>query len=180
MPASLERRGGFGLGGRGFGRLLLAELLARCESAGARQMLAVIGDSANAASIGLHRALGFEHVGTMKAAGWKFLQYMLEPAQGIAWHMKGSYLPWLEDVVDSPEVEKFWAEEYDGEMLEIATEQLDKIDPFQPGPLMGPYPEYTNAVKSALDEVMFNNADPADALAEAEKRVNEALERYNG
>jgi ABC-type glycerol-3-phosphate transport system substrate-binding protein len=45
---------------------------------------------------------------------------------------------------------------------------------------MGPYPEYTNAVKSALDEVMFNNADPADALAEAEKRVNEALERYNG
>ena len=45
--------------GRGFGRLLLAELLARCEAAGARQMLAVIGDSANAASIGVHRALGF-------------------------------------------------------------------------------------------------------------------------
>lgn len=58
--------------GQGVGRILLAELLARCEAAGARQMLAVIGDSANAGSIGVHRALGFEHVGVMKSAGWKF------------------------------------------------------------------------------------------------------------
>jgi phosphinothricin acetyltransferase len=58
--------------GQGVGRLLLAELIARCEAAGARQMIAVIGDSANAASVGVHRALGFEPVGTMKSAGWKF------------------------------------------------------------------------------------------------------------
>jgi phosphinothricin acetyltransferase len=58
--------------GQGVGRTLLAELLARCEAAGARQMLAVIGDSANAGSIGVHRALGFEHVGVMQSAGWKF------------------------------------------------------------------------------------------------------------
>ena len=62
--------------GRGVGRLLLAELLARCEAAGARQMLAVIGDSANAASIGLHRALGFEPAGTLRAAGWKFERWL--------------------------------------------------------------------------------------------------------
>jgi L-amino acid N-acyltransferase YncA len=58
--------------GRGVGRALLAELLGRCEAAGARQMLAVIGDSANGGSIGVHRTLGFEHVGVMKSAGWKF------------------------------------------------------------------------------------------------------------
>jgi L-amino acid N-acyltransferase YncA len=57
--------------GKGLGRALLAELIAQCETRGARQMLAVIGDSANAASIGVHRALGFEEVGVMKAAGWK-------------------------------------------------------------------------------------------------------------
>ena len=62
--------------GRGFGRLLLAELLARCEAAGARQMLAVIGDSANAASIGVHRALGFSPVGTIRSAGWKFDRWL--------------------------------------------------------------------------------------------------------
>lgn len=58
--------------GQGLGRLLLAELLAQCTALGARQMFAVIGDSANAASVGLHRALGFVDVGTMRAAGWKF------------------------------------------------------------------------------------------------------------
>jgi phosphinothricin acetyltransferase len=62
--------------GFGFGRLLLAELLACCEAAGARQMLAVIGDSANAGSIGVHRALGFAHAGTIKAAGRKFDRWL--------------------------------------------------------------------------------------------------------
>jgi phosphinothricin acetyltransferase len=62
--------------GRGLGRVLLAELLAQCEAAGARQMLAVIGDSANAASIGVHRALGFEHAGVLRAAGWKFGRWL--------------------------------------------------------------------------------------------------------
>ena len=62
--------------GRGFGRLLLAELLARCEAAGARQVLAVIGDSANVASIGVHRSLGFAPTGTMRAAGWKFDRWL--------------------------------------------------------------------------------------------------------
>ncbi len=62
--------------GQGLGRLLLAELIARCQAAGARQMLAVIGDAANAASIGVHRALGFEHTGVLKSAGWKFERWL--------------------------------------------------------------------------------------------------------
>ncbi|MGZ5157690.1 MAG: N-acetyltransferase family protein [Caldimonas sp.] len=62
--------------GHGFGRLLLAELLARCEAAGARQVLAVIGDSANAGSIGVHRALGFAPTGTIRSAGWKFDRWL--------------------------------------------------------------------------------------------------------
>ena len=62
--------------GQGVGRLLLAELMARCEAAGARQMLAVIGDSANAGSIGVHRTLGFEQIGVMKSAGWKFDRWL--------------------------------------------------------------------------------------------------------
>lgn len=77
--------------GRGIGRLLLTELIARCESCGARQMFAMIGDSANTASIALHRSLGFTDVGTMRAAGWKFerwldvviLQRALGPGNGV-------------------------------------------------------------------------------------------------
>lgn len=62
--------------GNGLGRLLLAELLARCEAWGARQVLAVIGDSANAGSIGVHRACGFEPAGVLKAVGWKFDRWL--------------------------------------------------------------------------------------------------------
>jgi L-amino acid N-acyltransferase YncA len=62
--------------GQGIGRLLLAELLAQCAARGARQMLAVIGDSSNAGSIGVHRACGFEPAGLFKAAGWKFERWL--------------------------------------------------------------------------------------------------------
>jgi len=62
--------------GQGVGRLLLAELIARCEAAGARQMLAVIGDAANAGSVGVHTALGFAHTGVLKSAGWKFGRWL--------------------------------------------------------------------------------------------------------
>jgi L-amino acid N-acyltransferase YncA len=62
--------------GHGVGRLLLAELLAQCEALGARQMLAVIGDAANAGSVGVHRACGFEDAGVLKAAGWKFERWL--------------------------------------------------------------------------------------------------------
>lgn len=62
--------------GRGIGRLLLAELVTRCEAAGARQMVAVIGDAENAGSIGLHAALGFQHTGVLKSSGWKFGRWL--------------------------------------------------------------------------------------------------------
>ena len=57
--------------GKGVGRRILAELIARCEALGQRQLIAVIGDSANAASIGLHASLGFLRVGTLRSVGFK-------------------------------------------------------------------------------------------------------------
>ena len=60
----------------GVARLLMAELMTRCEQAGARQMIAVIGDSANLGSIGLHTAMGFRHIGTMQSTGWKFDRWL--------------------------------------------------------------------------------------------------------
>ena len=57
---------------QGAGALLLKELLTTLRSDGVREALAVIGDSANAASIGLHFKLGFKHVGTLSNVGEKF------------------------------------------------------------------------------------------------------------
>ncbi len=62
--------------GQGVGKLLLVELIGRCERLGIRQMLAVIGDSANTGSISVHRACGFQPTGTFEAAGWKFDRWL--------------------------------------------------------------------------------------------------------
>lgn len=56
---------------RGIGRRLLPAVIAACAAAGARQMIAVIGDSANAPSIALHAAFGFAPVGVLRAVGFK-------------------------------------------------------------------------------------------------------------
>ena len=79
-----------GLGNRGIGSALLSELLARCERGPWRQMLAIVGDSANIGSIALHRRFGFELGGVLRSVGFKFgrwvdtpiLQRQLGPGDG--------------------------------------------------------------------------------------------------
>lgn len=76
-----------GVHGKGIGRALLAELTAQAERVGIRKLIAVIGDSNNAGSVGVHRSLGFTHVGVLKSCGWKFNQWldvvMMEKALGL-------------------------------------------------------------------------------------------------
>lgn len=62
--------------GKGLGRALLTELMAALERGGVRKVMAVIGDSANAGSIGVHKALGFETVGVVQSCGWKFDRWL--------------------------------------------------------------------------------------------------------
>ena len=62
--------------GRGIGRALLERLLTEAQESGFRQMIAVIGDSANTASIELHRVLGFRLVGTFDNVGFKFGRWL--------------------------------------------------------------------------------------------------------
>jgi len=61
-----------GMQGKGTGKALLGELVRTCEALNYRQMVAVIGDSANGASIGLHASLGFLRVGILRSTGFKF------------------------------------------------------------------------------------------------------------
>jgi phosphinothricin acetyltransferase len=73
--------------GAGIGRALLAELALQAERAGLRKLIAVIGDSANSGSIGVHRSVGFTPVGVLKSCGWKFGRWldvvMMEKSLGL-------------------------------------------------------------------------------------------------
>ena len=61
---------------KGLGRLLLIELMAQAERSGVRKLIAVIGDSANLGSIGVHKACGFQSVGVLANCGWKFERWL--------------------------------------------------------------------------------------------------------
>ena len=58
--------------GKGVGKAVLAELIARCAALNYRQIIAVIGDSANASSIAVHASLGFVRAGNLRSTGYKF------------------------------------------------------------------------------------------------------------
>lgn len=62
--------------GQGVGKALVAALLVAAEAAGFRQMIAVIGDEENVASVGVHASLGFRHAGLLRAAGLKFGRWL--------------------------------------------------------------------------------------------------------
>ena len=62
--------------GKGLGRELLGELVREAEAVGVRKLIAVIGDSGNKGSVGVHRALGFTHAGTIQSCGWKFERWL--------------------------------------------------------------------------------------------------------
>ena len=61
---------------RGIGLQLLRRLIAECEHRGYREMIAVIGDSANAGSIGVHSRCGFQMIGTHPNVGFKFGRWL--------------------------------------------------------------------------------------------------------
>jgi phosphinothricin acetyltransferase len=62
--------------GQRIGNKLLGELTRQAEAVGLRKLIAVIGDSDNVRSIGVHRAVGFRHVGTIESCGWKFGRWL--------------------------------------------------------------------------------------------------------
>lgn len=82
-----------GMAGRGIGSALLITLIARCEAGPWRQMIAVIGDTANQGSIALHRRHGFREVGTLRSVGFKFGRWVDSVLMQRALSEGGASLP---------------------------------------------------------------------------------------
>ena len=69
---------------RGIGKALLIKLIEACTARGFRQMIAVIGDSSQAASIGVHKACGFEPAGNLRNIGFKFGRWLDTPLMQLS------------------------------------------------------------------------------------------------
>ena len=114
-----------------------------------------------------------------QAAAWDFVKFVNQPENQTRWHLEGSYLPVSQAAVDSPEVQEFWAETRPGKWLRTAYDGLQNVDPEWPGPLIGPYTDTRSAVRDALDALLFGDATADEAIAEADRKITEAIEEYN-
>jgi sn-glycerol 3-phosphate transport system substrate-binding protein len=115
-----------------------------------------------------------------QAASWRFLEFMLDPANAKTWLFSGGYLPVVKAVNDDPEVQAFWTDDLAGVLLFPATEQLGDADPDQPGPLIGPYPDEADALEAAMEAILLEGADISSTLSDAQDTVTESLQRYAG
>ncbi len=112
------------------------------------------------------------------AAAWEFMKFLNEFEQQKVVHLKASYLPINDEVLNDPEVQRVWETDAAGQWLATAHAQLSAIDPDNPGPAVGPFSEQRGIFNRSLEELMLEGRDPADILADAEDDVNEALQDY--
>lgn len=116
----------------------------------------------------------------VQAASWRFLRFMLEPENAREWYINGGYLPIDPEIYEDPEVQAYARNDTSGVLLQASYDQVTTADPDEPGPLIGPYKDVGDSVEAAMESVILDGADPADALARANDEVTQALERYAG
>ena len=115
----------------------------------------------------------------VQAAAWDFMKFFNTQQSQVTWNLSGGYLPYRTTAVDTPAVQERWTQTLAGQWLAIAYDELlNGVDPDFPGPLLGPYDEFRRAIRSSVEDVVFNNTPPADAVRSAADATTAALERY--
>ncbi len=115
-----------------------------------------------------------------QAGAWDFMKWWNQVDQLVVWHLVGSYLRFLLVAADDPRILVFWTGDLAGQWLGIAYEEmLNGVNPDFPGPLIGPYDQFRENLRGAMDEVVFSGADPQQALTAANDATTDAITTYN-
>jgi sn-glycerol 3-phosphate transport system substrate-binding protein len=116
----------------------------------------------------------------VQAAAWDFIKFFNSTESQVQWNIEGSYLPYRMSAVESPQLKERWTTTLSGRWLAIAYDELiNGIDPDFPGPLIGPYDQFRQALREAVDELIFKGTSPKQALDQAQGKVTAAIEQYN-
>ncbi|HEX4868518.1 MAG TPA: extracellular solute-binding protein [Acidimicrobiales bacterium] len=113
-----------------------------------------------------------------QAAAWDFMKFMWRTENQVAWHLVGSYLPTTQTAANAPEVTAYWKDDLAGRLLKVGYDQLLQVDPQRPGPQIGPYVDYSDAIKNSLDRLVLQGASVDDAVKTADGEIQAALTRY--
>jgi sn-glycerol 3-phosphate transport system substrate-binding protein len=111
-------------------------------------------------------------------AAWKFIKWLVEPEQQAEWFAGSGYLPVRNSAYDQPAAKDIIAQYPD---FQIPVDLFAKTATTMAalGPLLGPFQQVRDAVKSAIESMLSGNASPDEALAAAVKNGNAAIEDYN-
>ncbi len=116
----------------------------------------------------------------VQAAAWDFITWWNRPETQVVWHLDGSYLPFSQEAATDPRVTDSWTNDQSGRWLSVSYEQLTEgVDPDWPGPLIGPYDQFRDALEGAVDAVALSGADPAGEITRAADATTEAITAYN-
>jgi len=115
-----------------------------------------------------------------QSASWAFMKWWNEVDQQVTWNLEGSYLPFVTATVEDPRVKTYWEDDLAGRWLAIAYEQMvDGVNPDFTGPRIGPYDKFRTAMRNGMDSLVFENTDPAAAVATANEETTAAIAEYN-
>lgn len=115
----------------------------------------------------------------VQAAAWDFMKFMNGDDAQTKMLTGGSFLPYRTSAAQTPAAQQFFSASLSGKWLKIANDQVQNIDPAFPGPLIGPYTETRNALRDAMDNMLFKGTSPQDSIAGAQKEIDAALKRYS-
>ena len=114
-----------------------------------------------------------------QAAAWDFLQYVNSVDGQVIWNTEGSYLPYRLSAAEDPRIVQNWTTTLSGSWLKLAYEQLNTgVDPDFPGPLMGPYDQFRESVRTGVDDMIFKDVAPQAVLDQTNSRITDALQKY--
>ena len=116
----------------------------------------------------------------VQAAAWDYMKFVNSVDAQVMSNLQGGNDPVLLSVADVPEVQQTWEDTLSGQWLAISfAQQENGIDPDFPGPLVGPYTEMRTAIRSAVEDMILNDKEPADVLATAEQEITDAIHDYD-
>jgi sn-glycerol 3-phosphate transport system substrate-binding protein len=113
-----------------------------------------------------------------QAGAWAFAKFMWEVESQVGWHLRGSYLPTTQAAAQDPAVASYWSDDVAGRMLKVGYDELLEIDPDRPGPQVGPFSDYREAVRTSLDALVLGDSTVDEAVAAAQADIDEAVADY--
>lgn len=114
----------------------------------------------------------------VQAAAWDFITWFNSPETQVAWTQGSAYLPWNTEAVEVPELQEYWANTRPGQWITVAYDEIDSVDPDNPGPLIGPYTETREAIRQSLDQLLLGSGTPEQVVADAQAEIDAAVRSY--